>query len=263
MKRASLIILIVGMMFQSCIKIVQSSYRIPNPKCIEAGNCKISSTGAVYLNLFGLIKTDFVTAGIKIEFDSLLIYIDPLVVDDTTKADYIFITHNHLDHFSKTDIKKLTKPETIFVGPGTISKNISKNFRNNILKTVVTGDNIDFGKIKCEVVYSYNLKSKMHKKGNDNVGYIISCDSTRIYIAGDTDFIPEMKDLKNITVAIIPIGTGKTAMNPVDAAKAANLIHPKIVIPIHYELGKNREKEFSNLVDKDIDVQFFPVKAKE
>jgi L-ascorbate metabolism protein UlaG (beta-lactamase superfamily) len=260
MKKTCLIILIIGILFQSCIKIVQSSYRIPNPKCIETGNCKISSTGAVYLKMFGIIKTDFVSAGIKIEFDSLLIYIDPLDVDDTVKADYIFITHNHLDHFSKTDIKKLTKPETIFVGPGTISKNISKNFRNNILKTVVPGDYIDFGKIKCEVAFSYNLNSKMHKKGNDNVGYIISCDSTRIYIAGDTDFIPEMKELKNITVAIIPIGTGKTAMNPHEAAKAANLIHPKIVIPIHYKLRQNQEKEFTELVDKNIEVNFFPNK---
>jgi L-ascorbate metabolism protein UlaG (beta-lactamase superfamily) len=259
MKRVSLIILIAGMMLQSCLKIVNSSFRMSNPKCIEAGNCEISSTGAVYLNMFGIIKTDFVTAGVKIEFDSSLIYIDPLVVDDTLKADYIFITHNHLDHFSKTDVKKLSKPETIFVVPENVSKKITDHF----VETVQTCDTIDFGKIKCEVVYSYNIKSKMHKKGNDNVGYIISCDSTRIYIAGDTDFIPEMKGLKNITVAIIPIGTGKTAMNPVDAAKAANLIHPKIVIPIHFELGKNREKEFSASVDKDIDIRFFPVKAKE
>jgi L-ascorbate metabolism protein UlaG (beta-lactamase superfamily) len=181
------------------------------------------------------------------------LYIDPLVVNDTDKADYIFITHNHLDHFSKTDIEKLSKPETIFLSPETVSKKIKDHF----VETVQIGDTIYLDKIRCEIVESYNVKAPMHKKGNDNVGYIISYDSTRIYVAGDTDLIPEMEKLKNITVAIIPIGTGKTAMNPQVAAKAANMIHPKIVIPIHYKLGQNSEKEFSDLVEKTIDVQFF------
>jgi L-ascorbate metabolism protein UlaG (beta-lactamase superfamily) len=227
-----------------------------NPQSIETGKCKISSTGAVYLNMFGIIKTDFVSAGIKIEYDSLIIFVDPLEVDNPVIADFIFITHSHLDHFSKTDIKKLSKPETMLIGPGTIFEKI----KNQFVETVRIGDKIDFVKIQCEVVESYNIKAPMHKKGNDNVGYILSCDSTRIYIAGDTDFIPEMEKLKNITVAIIPMGIGKTAMNPQIAAKATNLIHPKFVIPIHYELGKNKEKEFKELVDKNIDVQFFPVK---
>jgi L-ascorbate metabolism protein UlaG (beta-lactamase superfamily) len=259
MKKASLILLIAGMMFQSCIKIIPSSFRMPNPPVIEAGKCKISSTGAVYLNMFGIIKTDFVTAGIKIEYDSLIIYVDPLNVDDTVKADIIFITHPHPDHFSKTDIKKLSKPETMLAGPESVTKKI----KNQFAETVRIGDKIDFLKVQCEVVESYNIKAPMHKKGNNNVGYILSFDSTRIYIAGDTDFIPEMEKLKNITVAIIPIGTGKTAMNPQAAAKAANLIHPGMVIPVHYELGKNKEKEFKELVDKSIEVRFFPVKENK
>jgi L-ascorbate metabolism protein UlaG (beta-lactamase superfamily) len=256
MKKISFFILTIGMMFQSCIKIIPSSYRMPNPQSIEAGKCKISSTGAVYLNMFGIIKTDFVSAGIKIEYDSLIVYIDPLNVDDTVKADIIFITHSHPDHFSKTDIKKLSKPETMLTCPEIVSKKI----KNQFVETVQVGEKIDFGKIQCEVVDSYNLKAPMHKKGNNNVGYILSYDSIRIYIAGDTDFIPEMENLKDITVAIIPIGTGKTAMNPQAAAKAANLIHPKIVIPVHYELGKNKEKEFKELVDENIEVRFFPLK---
>jgi L-ascorbate metabolism protein UlaG (beta-lactamase superfamily) len=253
MKKSNLFFLIIVIMFQSCITFKHSSLRIPDMKSIETGNCKISSTGAVYMNWFGIIKTDFMPTGIKIESDGKLIYIDPLVVDDTVKADYIFITHNHFDHFSKHDIEKLSKPETIIIGPKTISKKI----KNIEVRTIVTGDTLDFGRIECEVVASYNLNSNMHKKGNKNAGYIISCDTTRIYIAGDTDFIPEMGELGKITVAIIPIGTGKTAMNPQSAAKAANLIRPEIVIPIHYEMGQNKEKEFLQLVDKSIEVKLF------
>ncbi|MCK5029767.1 MAG: MBL fold metallo-hydrolase [Bacteroidales bacterium] len=251
-----LILIIAGLMFQSCITIKHSSLRMPNPESIEVENCKISSTGAVYLNLFGIIKSDLMPAGIKVELDSITLYIDPLVVDDTIKADYIFITHNHLDHFSKADIDKLIKPETILIGP----KTITKKYKNNNTKTVSIGEKKSFGKIKYEVVESYNIKSKLHKKGSKYVGYVISCDTTRIYIAGDTDFIPEMKELENITVAIIPIGEGKTAMNPQSAANAANLINPEIVIPIHYELGQNREKDFLELVDKNIEVKFFQIK---
>lgn len=259
MKKTSFIILIMGMLLQSCMTIKQSSLRMPNPESFKEGNCKISSTGAVYFNILGIMKADFVSAGVKIEYDNLLLYVDPLVVDDTVKADYIFITHNHLDHFSKADYTKLTKPETIFIGPKTLLKPLKKE----TLKTVLVGDAVDLGKLKYEVIDSYNLNSKLHKKGSDNVGYVLSLGDTRIYVAGDTDFIPEMEKLKNITVAIIPIGTGKTAMTPQTAAKAANLIHPKMVIPIHYKLGQNQEKEFTELVDKNIEIKFFPTKEYE
>jgi L-ascorbate metabolism protein UlaG (beta-lactamase superfamily) len=256
MKKTSFLIVLLIILFQSCITIKQSPNRIHEPQPIETGNCKISSTGAVYMNILGIIKVNFVTAGIKIDFNGRLLYVDPLVVDDSTKADFIFFTHNHPDHFSKADYTKLSKPGTIFVCPETISGKLN----NQIVKTVHIGDTSDFGNIKYQVVESYNLNSGMHKKGDKNVGYIISCDSTRIYIAGDTDFIPEMEKLKNITVAIIPIGEGKTAMNPQAASKAVNLIKPEIVIPIHYNIGKNKEKEFTKLVDKNIEVRLFPLK---
>jgi L-ascorbate metabolism protein UlaG (beta-lactamase superfamily) len=247
-----LYVIIIIIVFQSCIKIKHSPLREPNPESIEIAGCTISSTGAVYMNIFGIIKADFISAGVKIKSDDILLYIDPLVIDDTAKADYIFITHNHLDHFSMPDIHKLSKPETIIIGP----EPVTKKLQGKIVKTVSVGDTLDMGSVKYEVVESYNLNSKIHKKGNKNVGYIISCDTTRIYIAGDTDFIPEMEAFENITVAIIPIGEGKTAMNPQTASKAANLINPRIVIPIHYELEQNREKEFLELVDKHIEVKF-------
>ena len=253
MKTSNILILAACMIFQSCITIKRSSLELPEAEKIDIANCEISSTGAVYMNIFGIIRTDFIPNSIKIESNGVVLYADPLVTLDTVKADYIFITHNHLDHFSKSDIKKLSKSGTIIVGPKTIAGKV----RDSRVKVASIGDTLDFGRIKCEVVESYNLNSKIHKKGSNYVGYIISCDTIRIYIAGDTDFIPEMKDLKNITVAIIPIGEGKTAMNPQSAAEAVNRIQPGMAVPVHYELGQGREKQFTESVDEQIEVKFF------
>ncbi len=79
------------------------------------------------MNIFGIYKMDFMSAGIRINFNDKVIFIDPLLIDDNKKADYIFISHNHLDHFSKKDIKKLTKQETIIIGPETVAKKLKNN----------------------------------------------------------------------------------------------------------------------------------------
>lgn len=251
MKRTFIFLIIVIPFFSSCITIKHSSQRITETRSIVNSNCRISLTGSVCINFLGIIKTDFIPASIKVEFDDKLLYIDPLIIDDTTKADFIFITHNHLDHFSISDINKLLKNESIIIGP----KDVTKKFKNYTTNTVSIGDTIVFDRISYEVVESYNLNSSLHKKGSNFVGYVISLDTTRIYIAGDTDFIPEMGNLKNITVAIVPIGESITAMNPQSAANAVNLIKPKIVIPVHYRLGRNREQDFLKLVDKNIEVK--------
>jgi len=205
------------------------------------------------MNYFGMIKADFMPSSVKIACKDIVIYCDPLVVEDTSKADYIFITHNHLDHFSKTDINQLIKPQTVLIAP----ENITNKYKHIVHHTAKIGAETELEKIRFEVIASYNLKSKMHTKCDNFVGYVITCDNTRIYIAGDTDFIPEMKDLKNISVAIVPIGEGKTAMDPESASEAVNLINPKIAIPVHYYLNKNRERSFLEKVNKSIEVRLF------
>ena len=249
---ASIVIAVVSS-FTSCISITKSTLRESVPPVIEINNCEITSSGAVYMNIFGYIKADFVPASVKIVCDDLVIYCDPLIVEDTAKADYIFITHNHLDHFSKKDIDKLIKPETVLIAP----KNITKKYSHIENYSAKTGTLSNLGKIQFEVVESYNTNSKIHKKGSNFVGYVIAFDTTRIYIAGDTDFIPEMKELVDIAVAIVPIGEGRTAMNPEDAAEAVNMINPAIAIPVHYELNKNKERIFLENVNDPIEVRFF------
>ncbi len=249
---ASVVIAVI-VSFSSCISITKSTFREPVARVIEAGDCQVSSSGAVFMNFFGVIKGDFMPSSVKIACKDIIIYCDPLVVEDTSKADYIFITHNHLDHFSKTDINKIIKPQTVLIAP----ENITNKYKHILHHSAKTGAETELKKIRFEVIASYNLKSKMHTKGDNFVGYVITCDNTRIYIAGDTDFIPEMKDLKNISVAIIPIGEGKTAMDPESASEAINLINPKVAIPVHYYLNKKREQHFLENVNKSIEVRLF------
>ena len=253
MKTIKILILFSAVFYQSCITFKESTVTVANNKSIEAGNCSISSTGIVNMNMFGVIKADLMPNSIKIKYDSTIIYIDPINVNDPEKADYIFVTHKHLDHFSKKDIKELSKTKSIVIGPGTVTKKL-KGYN---VRTAFIGDTIDYDDIKYETVESYNTNSKIHKKGSNFVGYVITCGTDRIYIAGDTDLIPEMKDLEDITVAIMPIGVGKTAMNPESAAEAARIIKPGIVIPVHYELNRNSESEFLQYVDKDTETVFF------
>jgi L-ascorbate metabolism protein UlaG (beta-lactamase superfamily) len=257
MKLTLFLIAFLGLCLSSCITIRKSSLNLPEGQIIERDNVTLSSTGPIFMNILGLIKTDFLSSGIKIVSGQTLIYADPVVVQDTSKSDIILVTHSHLDHFSKKTISRLSGVSTLVVGPKTITKKLKK--RNT--QTAQIGEIIKHGDIQIEVVESYNLQSSMHKKGSNFLGYVISVGEERIYIAGDTDLIPEMKDLKNISIAILPIGEGKTAMNPQTAAEAVRLIRPELVIPVHYELGKGREEAFRNCLGDSTQVEFFfPVK---
>ena len=189
-----------------------------------------------------------------------MVYIDPVEVNSSEKADYIFLTHSHPDHFSIKDIQKVMKSETTIV----CSKGVSKKLKdfNNTVHMVKPGDILEFDGMNCEATAAYNTKSvflwiKAHPKSKENVGFVLTMDKgLRIYHAGDTDYIPEMKQLKNIQIALIPIGGDNLTMNENEAACIINEIKPEIVIPMHYEI-KNRGglNRFESPVDQKIKVE--------
>jgi L-ascorbate metabolism protein UlaG (beta-lactamase superfamily) len=149
------------------------------------------------MNLAGIVKTDFLPASIKIEYQDLIIYIDPLVVADSANADYIFITHNHADHFSIPDTERLSNEDTQIIGP----KSVTKKLKDLPVSTVYLDERYLLDDIRWEVIGSYNLKKgffnmPLHKRSDDFLGYVISLDTIRIYHAGDNDFIPEMTGLE-------------------------------------------------------------------
>ncbi|MBS3167301.1 MBL fold metallo-hydrolase [Candidatus Woesearchaeota archaeon] len=163
-----------------------------------------------------------------------IIYIDPFKTTETEKADLILITHEHYDHCSPEDVIKLSKPDTIIVTVPDCQSKLALTF-NKIknLKLVEPGKKLVIEDIEIEAVPAYNIGKNFHRKENDWVGFIINMGNKRIYHAGDTDLIPEMSNLKDIDLALIPIG-GTYTMNSEEAAKCTETIKPKIAIPMHY-----------------------------
>ncbi|RJR12094.1 MBL fold metallo-hydrolase [Candidatus Parcubacteria bacterium] len=165
-------------------------------------------------------------ASFKIETDKI-IYIDPYEIEEKEKADLILITHEHYDHCSPEDIKKIIKNDTAIV---TISSAASKLSGN--IKIVNPGDEIEIEGIRIKAVPSYNINKKFHPRDSNKVGFLVTIEGETVYHAGDTDFIPEMKDIKT-DIALLPV-SGTYVMDPLEASKAAEIIKPKYVIPMHY-----------------------------
>jgi L-ascorbate metabolism protein UlaG (beta-lactamase superfamily) len=156
------------------------------------------------------------------------IYIDPWKLRKPDPADIILVSHPHFDHFSVSDINKLLHPETRVIAPRECGPKLSGNFR-----LVSPGDTVVAHGYAIDVFPAYNIEKTFHPRKNGWVGYIINIGKRRIYYAGDTDCIPEMKALGPIDVALLPIG-GTYTMNPKEAAEAANSIRAQVTIPYHY-----------------------------
>jgi L-ascorbate metabolism protein UlaG (beta-lactamase superfamily) len=160
------------------------------------------------------------------------IYIDPWNIPETApKADLILVTHSHLDHLSVEDIERLQKEETTLVCSEDCVSQLSGD-----VKGMRPGQKIEINGVEVTGFPAYNLSKPFHPKKNGWLGYIITVKGVKIYHAGDTDFIPEMKQLKEINIALLPVG-GKYTMNAEEAAQAANKIKADISIPMHYGGG--------------------------
>ena len=177
-------------------------------------------------------------ACIRIEFDGKDIEIDPVgklgnrTVDYASfpKADYIFVTHEHGDHFDKEAIKLLSTESTMLIANGRCADMLGYG------KAMKNGDKADIAAdFTVEAVPAYNTTEghlQYHPKGRDN-GYILTIDGLRIYIAGDTEDIPEMASIKDIDVAFLPCNQPYT-MTADQLLKAARVIKPKVLFPYHY-----------------------------
>jgi L-ascorbate metabolism protein UlaG (beta-lactamase superfamily) len=168
----------------------------------------------------------------RFDFDDKILYIDPFEVKDADRADIILITHEHYDHCSIADLKKLTKEKTlIFATPDTTSK-LSGKVNGGHLELVKPGDSFNIEGIKIKAVPAYNLNKPFHPQDNQWVGYVFTIKGITFYHAGDTDLIPEMSEI-TCDVAFLPI-SGTYVMNVEEAVQAAKKIMPKVAIPMHY-----------------------------
>ncbi|MHB8882264.1 MAG: MBL fold metallo-hydrolase [Thermodesulfovibrionales bacterium] len=179
------------------------------------------------------------------------IYTDPFQVKKKDVADIILITHEHRDHCSPEDVRKLQGPATVIVAPADCAAKLG-----GTIKTVRPGDVLEVQGIKIEAVPSYNTNKQFHTKDRGWVGYIFTVNGQRIYIAGDTDHIPEMKTIR-VDIALLPV-SGTYVMTAEEAVKAALDIKPKLAIPMHYGSivgSKDDAKRFAEALRGKIDVQ--------
>lgn len=156
------------------------------------------------------------------------IYTDPFNVVDPDRADIILITHEHYDHCSPQDVQKLRGPETIIVAPQDCVEKLA-----GPVKTVRPGDTLVLDGVVITAIPAYNMNKQFHTKDRGWVGYIVTTDDQTIYLAGDTDLIPEMSSLPRIDIALLPV-SGTYVMTADEAAQAARVIKPGIAVPMHY-----------------------------
>ena len=163
-----------------------------------------------------------------------VIYIDPFKIDKNyNDADIVFITHDHFDHYSEEDIDKVINENTTIIIPEELlTKILRKGINKNAVITVESNKEYMVQGIKFETIPAYNTNKTFHPKENDWVGYIITLDGIRYYIAGDTDITEENRKVK-CDVAFVPVG-GTYTMDFKEAAQLINEIQPKIAVPTHY-----------------------------
>jgi len=185
----------------------------------------------------GDLKITFIGhSSLVLAFNNKVIHIDPVSRETDysklPKADIILITHEHGDHLDPKAIDILRKETTSIV----LTKACAEQVASGII--MQNGDVRTVGGLKIEAVPAYNIVNKrpggqpFHPKGQGN-GYVITFGDKRVYVAGDTENTPEMKRLRNIDVAFLPMNLPYT-MTPEMVADAAKAFEPKILYPYHY-----------------------------
>ena len=202
------------------------------------------------------LKITFLGHGtLMLAFGPMVIHVDPVsdVADYTTlpKADIILVTHEHFDHCETNTIEMLRKDGTVVVASESCAEKISnyKVMKNGDVKTIQG--------LTIEAVPAYNMVhmrspgSPFHPKGVGN-GYVINFNDKKVYIAGDTENIPEIKELRGIDVAFLPMNLPYT-MTPEMVADAARAFRPKILYPYH--LGDTDTSKLTDLLKNSTDIE--------
>ena len=185
----------------------------------------------------GDLTITFIAHGtLMMEYNGKVIHIDPVGsyadYSKLPKADIILVTHEHGDHLDVNAIKLARKEPSVVVE----TQRCAEKYKDGIVLN--NGDSLTYEGIEIDAVPAYNIKHERsqgnpyHPKGVGN-GYVIHFGDKKVYVAGDTENIPEMAKLKNIDIAFLPMNLPYT-MTPEMVADAAKMFHPKILYPYHY-----------------------------
>jgi len=157
----------------------------------------------------------------------VVVCFDPYQISSTMAADVILISHDHFDHCSPDDVDKIRKADTTIVTNAASAKKL-----NGDVRVVKPGDRVQVKGIDIEVWPAYNTNKEFHPRKAGMLSFVVTLDGIRYYHAGDTDFIPEMKELKT-DVAFLPV-SGTYVMTAEEAIEAARAIKPQLAVPMHY-----------------------------
>lgn len=170
-------------------------------------------------------------ASVKIWTENIVIYVDPVYLTESPKdANLVLISHNHSDHYSPSDITRVSGPQTKIIAAASVVTAHGSG------QAILPEQIIEIDGVRIIAVPAYNTNKTNHPKSNNWVGFIIEIGLQRIYCAGDTDLTEEMKALENIDVAFLPAG-GTYTMNASEAAEATGYFKPDLAIPYHW--GRN------------------------
>jgi L-ascorbate metabolism protein UlaG (beta-lactamase superfamily) len=186
-------------------------------------------------------------ASLQIFYNNRVIQVDPISTNDNAKAtmaDVVLVTDIHGDHMDAKAINQFRKPTSRVIAPAAVAKALGESVRG--VTVLGNGQIRTDNDISIEAVPMYNLVrgpaagQLFHDKGRGN-GYVVTIGRKRIYIAGDTECTPEMKALKDIDVAFVPMNLPYT-MTPAEAAGCVKAFRPKVVYPYHYNQASNAEE---------------------
>jgi L-ascorbate metabolism protein UlaG (beta-lactamase superfamily) len=167
-------------------------------------------------------------ASVKIHNTQHVVYVDPRNLSITPHdATLVLVTHQHTDHYSAADIAKVSGPST----PLVVAAKVVATYGTG--QAIAPWQTFDLPGLHVIAVPSYNINKTNHPKSDNLLGFIIELGGKRVYVAGDTDLIPEMSTLGEIDVAFLPAG-GTYTMNATEAAQAATIIKPTLAIPYHW-----------------------------
>lgn len=201
--------------------------------------------------------------GFLIEGGGRAVVIDPFQVRAPgRKVDVAFVTHDHFDHCSLEDLRRFVDPGATTVVAAENCSRALRDLKAREVRYVKPGEAGEAAGIGFRAVHAYNVNKfrapgqPFHPKGYGGVGYVIRIGGISIYHAGDTDFIPEMRELGPVDVALLPV-SGTYVMTAEEAAEAAKAISPKLAIPMHFGaiVGSVRDAErFRSLAGVSVEV---------